>query len=361
MTRLAPLASSTTRPATSASMVTARSMQIAELEHMSSANSAARRSLELNAYREPGSSGGEGGEGGGDGGGGGGSGGEGGEGGEGGVGGGGGGAAPQLTATCASAASPHQPPPRLPPPRLYSKANDAEYTPTLTTCHAIGHAELAHVGAVHVVVEGHGADALADGGTHGAVDPVPSTPAEGPVLLVGVEPSVRSKAYGGSPPPVDQPGFVPLLKSKVVVGCDGGSGGGDGGDGGGGGGEGGEGDEGGGGNECDAGGGLVGGRLDAALAPPSSARSMLVRIRAGSLEPGTVARGSRGLRLQLPACERRASPGWSHLGSDTEAPTATTCSSCRLQVDCRAHRAEHKLRGVRKVLTFTCMMRVGEI
>ena len=24
-----------------------------------------------------------------------------------------------------------------PPPRLYSKANDAEYTPTLTTCHAL--------------------------------------------------------------------------------------------------------------------------------------------------------------------------------------------------------------------------------
>ena len=55
---------------------------------------------------------------------------------------------------------------------------------------------------------------------------------------------------------------------------------------------------GGGGNECDAGGGLVGGRLDAALAPPSSARSMLVLIRAGSLElaaPGLRAQGLTGL------------------------------------------------------------------
>ena len=42
-------------------------------------------------------------------------------GGEGGEAGGGDGAAPQLTATCATAASPLQP-----PPRLYSKANDAE-------------------------------------------------------------------------------------------------------------------------------------------------------------------------------------------------------------------------------------------
>ena len=33
------------------------------------------------------------------------------------------------------------------------------------------------------------------------------------------------KAYGGSPPPFDQPGRVSLLKSKLVVGCDGGSGG----------------------------------------------------------------------------------------------------------------------------------------
>eukprot|EP00964_Phaeocystis_antarctica_P046109 scaffold26587_cov65-Phaeocystis_antarctica.AAC.2 len=97
MTRLAPLASSTTLPATSASMVTLRSMQRAEPPwspvHMSSANSyvpatstilltalslsATRSSLELIAYREPGCSGGEGGEGGGKGG-------EGGEGGDGG-------------------------------------------------------------------------------------------------------------------------------------------------------------------------------------------------------------------------------------------------------------------------------------
>ena len=41
----------------------------------------------------------------------------------------------------------------------------------------------------------------------------------------GVKPSVLSKAYGGSPPPFDQPGLpVSLLKSKVVVGCDGGDG-----------------------------------------------------------------------------------------------------------------------------------------
>eukprot|EP00964_Phaeocystis_antarctica_P021812 scaffold12111_cov66-Phaeocystis_antarctica.AAC.2 len=39
MTRLAPLASSTTLPATSASMVTGRSMQSAESEHILSANS----------------------------------------------------------------------------------------------------------------------------------------------------------------------------------------------------------------------------------------------------------------------------------------------------------------------------------
>ena len=112
--------------------------------------SAAMRPLELSAYREPGCSGceggdgggegGEGGEGGGGGDGGGGDGdggndggGEGGEGGEGGGGdedGGGCGAAPQLTATCAIAS------PLQPPPRVYSKANNAEYTPTLTACHA---------------------------------------------------------------------------------------------------------------------------------------------------------------------------------------------------------------------------------
>ena len=54
------------------------------------------------------------------------------------------------------------------------------------------------------------------------------------------------KAFCGSPPPVDQPGLVALLKSKAVVGCDGGDEGGDGGRCGGQGGEGG--DEGGGGD-----------------------------------------------------------------------------------------------------------------
>ena len=34
---------------------------------------------------------------------------------------------------------------------------------------SVGQTELAHVGPVHVVVEGHGADALANGGAHGAV------------------------------------------------------------------------------------------------------------------------------------------------------------------------------------------------
>ena len=76
-----------------------------------------------------GAAGGDGGVGG-DGGGEGGVGGEG--GGEGGENGGDGGAVPQLTATCATAASPAHP-----LPRLYSKANDAENTPTLTACHAL--------------------------------------------------------------------------------------------------------------------------------------------------------------------------------------------------------------------------------
>ena len=54
------------------------------------------------------------------------------------------------------------------------------------------------------------------------------------------------KAYGGSPPPFDQPGLVALLKSKTVVGCEGGGEGGEGGEGGQGGEGGGEGGEGGG-------------------------------------------------------------------------------------------------------------------
>eukprot|EP00964_Phaeocystis_antarctica_P098096 scaffold64141_cov68-Phaeocystis_antarctica.AAC.3 len=67
MARLVPMASSTTLPATSASMVTWRLMQSAEppwSEHILLANS----SRELSAYREPGCSGDEGGEGGGEGG-----------------------------------------------------------------------------------------------------------------------------------------------------------------------------------------------------------------------------------------------------------------------------------------------------
>jgi hypothetical protein len=40
------------------------------------------------------------------------------------------------------------------------------------------------------------------------------------------------KAYGGSPPPFDQPGLVALLKSKTVIGDEGGEGGVVGGDGG---------------------------------------------------------------------------------------------------------------------------------
>ena len=47
------------------------------------------------------------------------------------------------------------------------------------------------------------------------------------------------KAYGGSPPPFDQPGLVALLKSKTVVDCNGGGEGGEGGKGG----EGGDGGE----------------------------------------------------------------------------------------------------------------------
>ena len=76
--------------------------------------------------------------------------------------------------------------------------------------------------------------------------------------LDGVGPFVFVKAYGGSPPPFDQPGLVALLKSKAVVGCEGGeSGEGDrcGGEGGGVGGEGGDGGEGG-----ESGGGGGGGK-----------------------------------------------------------------------------------------------------
>ena len=68
------------------------------------------------------------------------------------------------------------------------------------------------------------------------------------MLEDGVPPSFLVNAYGevvGSPPPVDQPRpvVIPPLKSKVVVGSDGGSGGDGGGDGGGGdgGGDGGDG------------------------------------------------------------------------------------------------------------------------
>ena len=52
--------------------------------------------------------------------------------------------------------------------------------------------------------------------------------------LDGVPPFVLVKAYGGSPPPFDQPRLVALLKPKAVVGCEGGGDGGGGlGDGGG--------------------------------------------------------------------------------------------------------------------------------
>ena len=65
--------------------------------------------------------------------------------------------------------------------------------------------------------------------------------------LDGVPPFVLVKAYGGSPPPFDQPRLVALLKPKAVVGCEGGGEGGE---------EGGEGSEGSGGG---GGGGEVGG------------------------------------------------------------------------------------------------------
>ena len=70
-----------------------------------------------------------------------------------------------------------------------------------------------------------------------------------------VPPSLLVNAYGGSPPPFDQPGLVALLKSKVVVGCDGGGEGGEGGvggKGGAGGGDGGEGGDGDGGGDWQA-------------------------------------------------------------------------------------------------------------
>ena len=94
------------------------------------------------------------------------------------------------------------------------------------------------------------------------------------------------KAYGGSPPPVDQPGLVELLKSKFVVGGEDGSGGGDGGDGGdggGGGGEGGEGGEvggegGGGGGEGGEGGEGGGG----STAPPPQAQHMVLKEKSAS-------------------------------------------------------------------------------
>jgi len=61
------------------------------------------------------------------------------------------------------------------------------------------------------------------------------------------------KAYGGPPPPFDQPRFVALLKPKAVVGCEGGGEGGE---------EGGEGSEGGGGGGGGGeGGGEVGGEV----------------------------------------------------------------------------------------------------
>ena len=45
------------------------------------------------------------------------------------------------------------------------------------------------------------------------------------MLLDDVAASVLPKAYGGSPPPFNQPGLVALLKSKAPIGSDDGDGG----------------------------------------------------------------------------------------------------------------------------------------
>eukprot|EP00964_Phaeocystis_antarctica_P018886 scaffold10406_cov68-Phaeocystis_antarctica.AAC.3 len=85
---------------------------------------------------------------------------------------------------------------------------------------SVGQTELAHVVAVHVVVEGHCADALANGGARGAVvgerEEVTLQSRRGR-LRDGVVPSLLVNSYGGSPPPVDQPRLVALLKSNVRV------------------------------------------------------------------------------------------------------------------------------------------------
>eukprot|EP00966_Prymnesium_polylepis_P179502 4156269-Prymnesium_polylepis.2 len=62
--------------------------------------------------------------------------------------------------------------------------------------------------------------------------PVPPGPALGPVLDEGVSPEMRVNAYGGSPPPVDQPGVQGRSNSNVFKGGSEGGAGGEGGDGG---------------------------------------------------------------------------------------------------------------------------------
>ena len=99
------------------------------------------------------------------------------------------------------------------------------------------------------------------------------------MLLDGVWPSFFVKAYGGSPPPFDQPGLVALLKSKAVVGCDGGEGG----EGGGVGGVGGVGGEGGGGGEVSWGSRR---RSRAPSTPPVIVDSCASPVSSLSPEPG---------------------------------------------------------------------------
>eukprot|EP00964_Phaeocystis_antarctica_P079611 scaffold49607_cov65-Phaeocystis_antarctica.AAC.1 len=53
-------------------------------------------------------------------------------------------------------------------PRVYSKANDGDQAPHRLP-RGVGQAELAHGGAIHVVVEDHGADAQTNVGARGAI------------------------------------------------------------------------------------------------------------------------------------------------------------------------------------------------
>eukprot|EP00964_Phaeocystis_antarctica_P099257 scaffold65110_cov59-Phaeocystis_antarctica.AAC.2 len=104
----------------------------------------------------------------------------GGEGGDGGgsEGGGDGGAAAQPTATSAIAASPVV---------ALVAAQAPRHLPR-----SVGHAELAHSGAVHVVVEGHGADAHAKGRAHGTVVGEREEFARVPTGRLGVDVGPRS-------------------------------------------------------------------------------------------------------------------------------------------------------------------------